>query len=431
MIVSLTVTNFRSIRDETTLNLCTERPGKHLPENIAYPAGDRIGVIKSVGIYGANGSGKSNLLQAFEALQYIVSASGNLEEGDPIGYYEPFRLSAQTKQEPVRFDVQFITPDGVRYRYKVAFEKYRITEEQLIAYCTRHPAVLFMREASDTWETIKFGTTLRGGKKRLPFAPNNSYLSKAGNNEETPASLRNVFNYFLWNVVRFARYERLILRGWTEVQDLVQQVAALLALADTGIDTVTVAERDIDSLQPPEDTPDKLDLRGRRDTRWKFLFSHKTESGGIEKFELNEESAGTRRLFELAPVLLDAFTTGGVVLIDELESSIHAFTAELIIKLFNDPEVNPKGAQLIFTTHNVHIMSPERFRRDQIWFAEKRDGASRYFSLAQFDKNMVKPSSPFARWYLEGRFSAIPQIDYQKIVTLLKDSRTSSTNGGF
>jgi AAA15 family ATPase/GTPase len=105
---------------------------------------------------------------------------------------------------------------------------------------------------------------------------------------------------------------------------------------------------------------------------------------------------------------------------------MHPLIAEMIIKLFNDPEVNPKGAQLIFSTHNVTLMSNELLRRDQIWFAEKENGASTYFSLADFDKNIVKPKSPFNRWYLEGRFDAIPRIDYRSIVSILKSLRDSN-----
>ena len=142
-------------------------------------------------------------------------------------------------------------------------------------------------------------------------------------------------------------------------------------------------------------------------------------------FKLAEESAGTQRLFKIAPILLDTLTNNGVVLLDELESSMHPFMAEMIIRLFNDPEVNPKGAQLVFTTHNVHVMNPELLRRDQIWLAEKENGASTYFSLSDFDKNVVKPKSPFNRWYLEGRFDAIPRIDYRSIANMLKSIRNS------
>lgn len=427
MIIDFTVTNFRSIRDETTLSLYAEHPGTHLRENIAYPMKDsKIGVLKSLGLYGANASGKSNLLLAFEALQYIISQTGSFKDGDLIRCYEPFRLSESTKKAPVYFEVEFVTPDRSRYRYKVGFTQRKIVEETLIAYPSRQPAVLFSRKESDTWESIKFGTTYKGGKKRLPFFPNNAYLSKAGNSADAPESIRAIFNYLRSDVIRVTHDSSIFVRGWAEEEHIIQQVSTLLSFADTGIDAIIVKERDTDSLILPDGMPDDLKEAFLRRKRWRFLFSHKTEEGEVEHFELDEESAGTRRLFELAPVLLDALASGGVVLLDELESSMHPLMAEFILKLFNDREVNTKGAQLIFTTHNVHIMSSEYLRRDQIWFTEKKDGASQYFSLADFDKNIVKPKSPFNRWYLEGRFDAIPRIDYRKVVDLLSTSRDSN-----
>ena len=111
-----------------------------------------------------------------------------------------------------------------------------------------------------------------------------------------------------------------------------------------------------------------------------------------------------------------------MLVVDELDNSMHPFIAELIIRLFNDPEVNCGHAQLIFSTHNISLMSPEHFRRDQIWLTEKVKGATRLFSLEDFDKNKVKPQSPFGRWYAEGRFGAVPKIDYQGIAALLKKS---------
>ena len=103
---------------------------------------------------------------------------------------------------------------------------------------------------------------------------------------------------------------------------------------------------------------------------------------------------------------------------DELDNSMHPFMAELIIKLFNDSRINKGNAQLIFSTHNINLMSSELLRRDQIWFTEKQDGMTKFYSLDDFDKKKVKPRSPFNQWYAEGRFGAVPAINYQGIVEL-------------
>ena len=196
MIVDFTISNFRSIRDEQTISFFAESPGNHLLDNISYPAGKRIGVLNTAGIYGGNASGKSNILLAFEALQFLIANTSSLKDGQPISCYEPYRLSKQTKSEPVKFEIEFFITDGKRFRYKVSFTKNRIVEESLIYYKSAKPATMFERAKGDTWETVKFGTLFIGGKKRFPFFDNNSYLSVAGSSADSPAIIRDVYNCF-------------------------------------------------------------------------------------------------------------------------------------------------------------------------------------------------------------------------------------------
>ncbi|MCU0664788.1 MAG: ATP-binding protein [Myxococcota bacterium] len=429
MIIDFTVTNFRSIRDETTLSLAVESPGSHLQENIAYPVGEKIGVVRTLGIYGANASGKSNLLLALRALSHLVSTSGDLKDGEAIESYQPFRLSRETREAPVRFEVEFVADDGIRYAYRVAFTSNRITEEQLVAYPSRQAALLFSRTENDTWETIKFGATLKGGKRRHPFFANNAYLSKAGNSADAPAAIRNSFDYLRQQFVYIVERARFRLENWHENPRYMKLLSTLLSATDTGIEAIGARETEAREISFPEGMPEwmRKDYESllRYPKQWQVLFSHRADDGQLEEFELKDESAGTQRLHALAPAVFAALNLGGVVLLDELESGMHPFMAELIVKLFNDSRVNTKNAQLIFTTHNVHVMSSEHLRRDQIWFAEKQNGASRFYALSDFDKNIVKPTSPFHKWYLEGRFDAVPKIDYQTIVNALIAARSS------
>jgi len=424
MIIDFTISNFRSIRDEQTFSMFAENPEKQLSENISYPAGKKIGVLNCAGIYGANASGKSNVLLAFEALQFIVCASGSLKDGNPIACYEPFRLSEKNKTAPVRFEIEFFTPDGMRYIYKVAFTRDRVFEERLSFYPSAKPALMFERNADDTWETIKFGTLFSGGKKRFPFFNNNAYLSHAGNSADAPKMIRNVYNYFRNGLLRLGLNEEIHVDDWIDDKSVFDKVAALLGFVDTGVSGVSVQEKDIDltSVQLPERMPESMKASILRDMKRSFLFAHLTDVEDFEHFELRLESAGTRKLFHMAPLIINVLEHGGVLIVDELDNSMHPFIAELIIRLFNDPEVNCGRAQLIFSTHNISLMSPDNFRRDQIWLTEKTKGATRLFSLDEFDKNQVKPQSPFNRWYAEGRFGAVPKIDYQSIATLLKKS---------
>lgn len=432
MIVDFTVSNFRSIKDEQTFSFYAENPGVHLAENISYPAGDKIGVLKSAGLYGANASGKSNLLLAFEALRYIIMDSGDLKEGDVIPCYEPYLLSKDTKSSPIRFEVEFFVPNEessqskpLHFRYCVAFLEHKIVEENLFFYPSSQQAMLFNRGVEDSWQTVTFGSLYKGGKKRLPFFANNAYLSKAGDSADTPQMIRDVYNYFRKELIHIGVNEHKHKLNWLKDDELVKKVAKLLSFVDTGISNIRVQERTdaedelkfLDGILP-DGFPENIKQQFMEDRKYKSLFLHLTDTGDNELFEEKEESAGTRKLFNLAPLIIETLSKGGVLIMDELDNSMHPFMAELIIKLFNDTCINKGNAQLIFSTHNINLMSSELLRRDQIWFTEKQQGATRFYSLDDFDKKKVKPQSPFNQWYAEGRFGAIPAINYQGIVEL-------------
>ena len=430
MIIEFTISNFRSIKDEQTFSLYAATPGNHLALNIASaPAPGGIYPLKSAGVYGANASGKTNLLLAFRALQYLLARSGSLKDGEPIKCYEPYLLSGQTQNAPVRLALEFQIANGSRYLYTVAFLQNRIVEERLDLYRTARIANLFDRRENDTWESIKFGPFLKGGTRKFPFFANNAYLSKAGNSADAPEIIRDAYNYILRDITHLGIDDDISFgNDIYSKPGVLEKVARLLSLIDTGVANVKVENQEVKeadfSFSPniPEGFRKRIMLEQSR----KFLFDHKTDANDTVAFERGEESKGTLKMFDLAPLLIDVFENGGVLIIDELDRSMHPHMAELIIKLFNDPEVNPGGAQLIFSTHNANLMSPDLLRRDQIWFAEKSNGASRFFSLDDFDKKKVTPTSPFARWYAEGRFGAIPSIDYGGVVKLLRKRQTNA-----
>ena len=362
------------------------------------------------------------LLLAFEALQSLVRVSGLYNEGDTIGCYEPFLLSDKSRKEPVCFEIEFFTPDSTRYLYKIAFTRDCIVEEKLSFFPSSKAALLFERNKGDSWETIKFGTLFTGGRKRIPFFSNNAYLSKAGSSADAPEMIRKVYNFLRNGIMRLGLNEKVSFLDWVDNESDLNKVSSLLSFVDSGISGVVVKESDVDTdmIKIPEGIPSAVREQILRDMRKSFQLIHVTESNSTELFPLEMESAGTQKLFHLAPLIVNVLSNGGVLIIDELDNSMHPFMADVIIRLFNDPDVNKGNAQLIFSTHNITLMSSERFRRDQIWFTEKTNGATSIYSLDDFDKNKVKPQSPFNKWYAEGRFGAVPKIDYLRIVDLLK-----------
>lgn len=428
MIVDLTIQNFRSIKEEQTLSLFVEHPRTHMAGHVAFPSGEKIGVLRSVGVYGANASGKSSLLLAIEALRYLASDM-ELKEDANIPCYEPFRLSAATKDAPVKLEVEFINTDGRRYSYAISFTRNAVLEESLDFYPSRQRANIFRRGATDTWETISFGGLYKGGTKRIPFFKNASYLSTAGNYAGSAEIIRSVSQYFRNTVKHIGSKEDIYTAAFLDDEALMAKAAKFLCYVDTGISDIQVRRNTFKNTKALEGFPDDIREMVIERTKRTFLFAHRTDSGEVEYFRERLESEGTQKLFSILPLLLKAFKEGTVLVLDELDNSFHPHIAELLIRLFNDPEINVGNAQLIFTTHNMHLMSPDSMRRDQIWFTVKEDGATRIYSLDDFDKEKVKANSPYGLWYNEGRFGATPSVNYAKIAELLTVQQRSSDAG--
>lgn len=402
-----------------------EHPKHHLTKNVAFPADPKLGVVRSVGIYGANASGKSNVLRALAALQYIACLSGDLKEDEPIPCYEPFLLAEETKHAPIRFEIEFFNENNLRFRYEVSFNAQQILEEVLDFYPSRQKANLFRRSANDTWETVSFGGLYKGGARKVPFFKNNSYLAKAGNSAASPEIIRSVYRYLILNLGQHDRIDSMLGPEF-ENDEILSLCAKFLCHVDTGISDVnykTGPGPDEESF--PKNFPSELRSILVERSKRRYFFSHKNESGGVEQFQKSMESEGTQKLFSLLPNLIRTFEKGRVLIVDELDSSFHPHIADLLVDLFNDPEINTGNAQLIFSTHNRGLMSSRKMRRDQIWFVQKEDGKSSLYSLADFEKDKVKSDSPFDTWYDEGRFGALPSIDYNAIGSLLRSRQNS------
>lgn len=421
MIVSLVVENFRSIKERTEFSLIASGSAGHLDEHVYRDESINFGVLRSAGIYGANASGKSNLLMAFEAIRCIATETGSLKDEESIPCYEPYLLSEEMRESPVSLEIEFITKEKLRFNYKVKFIRSEVIEESLDYYPSKIKANLFKRDESDDWESIRFGSHYKGGSKRIAFFKNNSYLAKAGDNASSPEIIKTAYNYMGRYLRHVGLNEKIRLSSFGDRDAVVKKTADMLCLFDTGISEITYKQIELDKIpfRMSDDAPQEIKDMIAEDFGFNYLFSHKTESGKDLKMSLRRESEGTQKLFEIIPMIYSAFERGVTVIIDELDSSLHSHIATIIIRLFNDPSVNKYGAQLIFTTHNLNLMSPDKMRRDQVWFCEKNSGKTRVYSLDDFDKKKVKSSTPYADWYDDGRFGAVPDINYDKIRCLL------------
>lgn len=428
MFLSFSVDNFRSFKNPMKMTFTSSGSKEHNQSHI-YESENGTRVLKSVGIYGANASGKSNILLAFHALTWLIRNSGSLKDGQKIPCYEPYRLSPETKNKPISFEAEFMLHEDVRYVYKISYTQFEILEESLDFYPSRSKANLFTRSEGTTWEDIKFGNLYKGGVKKLAFFKNNSYLSKAGNNAASPQIIKDIFNFFETQVVYLGSNHllRMLSEGTADFEGIMERVSKVLCYVDTGIKNVTITQRDFKIPEYMEkNMPQELKDEIIKENKDKYLFTHVGEDDVEEVFEESDESDGTRKIFSLMPMLLDSFKERTVFVLDELDNGLHSHVADVIIRLFNDQSINRVGSQLIFTTHNMHLMTPDKMRRDQIWFVEKNGGESKAYSLDDFDKKKVTMSTPYNAWYDEGRFGGVPSISFSKIKSLILDMNESN-----
>jgi len=415
MIVELCLSNFRSFQEVQLLSMNVESARKRLPANFTPIEQGRLGVLRSAAILGPNASGKSNLLTAIAALRWIVRSSADRKEGQRILPYEPFRLSDDGTNKPVNLELEFVVPSGIRYRYEVSFSSSRFLEERLYSFANRSRATVFERGPRDTWESIKFGGTYKGGNRRFPFFANVAYLSRAGNDASSSPFIREIYRYFESLTHVPAGQNLFSLLPLTQPSTLAA-VSELICLADTGVTKVTMEEKEgVEDLKLPDNMPEELKEVILTENRVATKYWVRSQSGGLISFDSDEMSDGTTRLLQILPIVLQVLEASSVLLLDEIDAHFHTDIVDLILKLFQDPEINAKGAQLIFTTHDTNVLNSSFLRRDQIWFVSKTDGSSTLKSLDEYDRKYVRHDSPFESFYRDGRLGALPQVSYSSV----------------
>lgn len=421
MIISFSVSNFRSIKNRLVLNM-EAGSMKEYPGNLSEFNNGKLRILRTAGIHGANASGKSNIIKAFEAFQEFIRISDSLKQDDPITVYDPFRLDDESVKSPIEFELDFIGPDTIRYIYGFKFTATRIIEEYLYFYPKNQKALLFHREnPTDNENHVNPGEYLDGKSKSISCLKNQLFLSCAVKSNGVSDKLRNLYRYVssikIMDERRVSSSHDLL-----ENEFLRKKLSALLSCADFGIDHISTKEIDLSKIKLPDKMPDEIKKIILEKSKIQPLFFHGKSK---DAFELKDESGGTRRVYELAPVLFKTLSDGTVLLFDELDVQLHPYIAELVIKLFNDPEVNTENAQLIYTTHNINLLNSDYMRRDQLLFTQKdSDGATELYAMDEFK---VRKDIDFARWYMEGRFDALPQIRYQELKDILNEVENGKT----
>jgi hypothetical protein len=414
MLIEFSVSNFRSIKEEQTLSMIADSSTRK-NDNTFVPQikGNKLRLLNSAAIYGANASGKSNILKALDRLLSYIHTL-NIDVDDNIPYYEPFELDKSCLSQPSSFKLSFIIEE-IMYDYQIAFDSREVHHEQLDYYPNKRKANLFIRTKNEVKRGDYFQDKRLFSTKALTKYP---YLSKVAREEHEQMQIiyeyLKTYAFFVGNAphmsTSFVHHVNQLLE---EDKKLKIKLDKLIKIADTQIEKIELEENDV-KFEFPDEMPEGIKNFIISNNKYKVLAVHKTfldgESEGVTSFNFfQKESIGTIRLSDLGALMLLILNRGHILVVDEIDNSLHPKLCKFLIKLFHHPLTNPRNAQLIFASHETTLLDRELLRKDQIWFTEKNKyGETQLFSAQDFDK--VKGNEPFDLWYMQGKFGGQPNI---------------------
>lgn len=404
MLIEFRIANHRSVREEQVLTLERGRGGDRTDFRPRAVDGHAEPLLPVAALYGANASGKSNVLAGLAFMRDAVVHSHRAWAPDAGVPRDPF---AWGTPGPSTFEVTWIR-DGVRHEYGFVADDTRFLEEWLYAWPSSRKQVWFEREGDD----FKFGEHLRGENRLVEQVtrPNALFLSAAVQNRHE--QLTTVFAWFRAIRSVNVRTRRDVLEPgdfWLQraLRNELSHQSTLFPMENPD-DGLLAAFKDL--LRSSDFGIDDIKAVDAGDRRSRILVKHKGADDERAWLPLDEESQGTKTIFRLGPSAIDTLRRGGVLVIDELEASLHPLLGLHIVRLFNDPATNPRNAQLIFSTHDTNLLGTllgqPPLRRDQVWLTEKDDlGATRVYPLTDYKP---RKAENLESGYLQGRYGAIP-----------------------
>lgn len=404
MLISFSITNFMSIKEKQTFSFVASSD-KSLSESNTFDFGNGKNnrLLNSSVIYGANASGKTNLIRAFYFFQdFVRNSATHLQDGQPIFSFKPFKFSKKCLGSPGEFEIVFIY-DNIRYCYGFALTETIVTYEWLTAYPKGKPQKWFERKLNPKTQeyTWKIGENFKGelASWRALTRPNALFLSTAV--QFNSKQLQPVFHWIDKNLIVIfpgIDFNRLLTLNMFDAERTRARLLNFMQIADVGIEDFQVRKEEINiSLQT-------------NTRQYKISALHKIEeSNETILLDFDQESLGTQKLFWLAGGWIQALQEGAVLLYDELSSSFHPHISRFLINQFHTPHINRKNAQLIITTHDTSLLDETIFRRDQIWFTEKnqKNQSTNLYSLWEYSP---RKGEAIEKGYLKGRYGALPFI---------------------
>ena len=394
MIIQFTVENFLSFKEQVTLSLVASalKEKQSLTDDVIFELeGTNISLLKSAVVYGANASGKSNLIKALDFFKwFVINSSKGVQSSEKI-QVESFRLHKDTETEPSYFETIFADAES-QYRYGFELDATRVYREWLYQKSNKRKSKeveLFFRNGEEYTIHQKYSVGKEVVSKKM-VRDNALLLSVAAQfNEKVSVDIMK------WladtTIVTGSSDERIWDIAMVQMDNpkMKERIVAFAQFADFGISDIRKIDNTVTSSHL------QYDESGKAINSVTFPFR-------------KNESEGTIKYFSLAYPIIDALDNGKRLIIDEFDSKMHPLLTSKIISLFNSSVTNPRKAQLIFTTHDTNLLNSGMFRRDQVWFTQKdMYGASELYSLVEYK---VRNSAPYEKEYLMGKYGGVPLV---------------------
>lgn len=412
MLIKFNFKNFKSFKNENCLDMEAASIKEHEYNTIDIK--DKK-YLKVAAIYGANASGKTNVLEAFEFMKekLMVSDDTNMNSNEIDNYYS-FSFDAKTKNEPIALEVTFLAENKKMYQYGFEIRNKDIVSEWL--YCKKINKVtpIFDRDENK----VKFNRNYKAKVNKFDVDSKSLFLSLYRKIEKDNEDFKSVYDWFLnsyyldlGNPKFENKINRLISLKILDDKEYRKRLIEFIKVFDLGIDDIDVKIKDARSLE--NNTLSQIELNA----------IHKNENGEKALLPFYLESKGTLKMFYLYNFIMSALEDGSRLFIDELDAKLHPLLTRYIINLVHDKEKNTGNGQLIYSTHDITNLNKETFRRDEIWFTEKdKYGISELFSLSDYkiDNTKIRNDATYNKDYLTGRYGAIPVFEEFNIDTYEK-----------
>lgn len=416
MLIDFSVENYRSIKEMQTLSMSAANISskyKELDVNNVIKHSGKYSLLKSKAIYGANASGKSNLIRALVSFISIIVNSVK-DENILKNRIEPFELSTETENKPSYFQLSFLL-NKVYYRYGLEATTKEIKSEWLFGSPGKKEVPFFTREGKNI--TINENQFKESSKvTELYSQPENDI---ARDNSLFLTAVKSFSGGIAKDIVDYIS-DYIVISGLSDFQlhkiaedsledeKLRSKIASLLRIADVGIDDISRVE-----FRNGKEN-DKNGKRFLTTTLHKKFDKNLKEIGSANFYMVLNESEGSRKMFEVSPLILEALNEKRVLIMDEFDARFHPLLTRKIVELFNS--TSNKGSQFIFATHDTNLLSAKILRRDQVCFVEKdKYGASHFYSLIDFKG--VRNDASFEKDYVSGKYGAVPFLgDFSSII---------------